>query len=418
MGRRHQRHGSPASGNRSRSTTTATCNSAPPPRPYRSAPAGRTGEEQIQLQVAGQTVAAFNNVAGNYSTGQFVTLSYTSPTAIPLSQIRVAYTNDGNSSTGVDRNLASTPSRSTASATKPKAQRFLHRHYVTGQGRVLGKLQTEYPPPQRLFSVRRATGSVIEIRAAGRTGEEQMQLQIAGTAVATFSNVAGNLFVGQFQSFVYLHPDDGRALRRYPRRLYERWQLLRRRRSQPARRRRHARRHVSIRPRRRTSSPPAPMSPRSAACSGLLAERVSPCERLLPVRLNRGSRRPSPSARRLISVNEGAGTVSIPVVRTGGSDGTVGLRYTTVNATAARRQRLHGKVGPRDLRPGETTKSIVVPITNDLLDEISETFNLAVDQSIGGATVNQPRTGDDHHRRQRRPPGSRQRQRLARRLLR
>ncbi|QDT72025.1 hypothetical protein I41_11900 [Lacipirellula limnantheis] len=30
---------------------------------------------------------------------------YASPTAIPISQIRVAYANDGNSSTGVDRNL-------------------------------------------------------------------------------------------------------------------------------------------------------------------------------------------------------------------------------------------------------------------------------------------------------------------------
>ena len=67
--------------------------------------AGRTGEEQIQLQIAGQTVATFNNVAGNYSTGQFVTLSYASPTAIPISQLRVAYTNDGTSTGGVDRNL-------------------------------------------------------------------------------------------------------------------------------------------------------------------------------------------------------------------------------------------------------------------------------------------------------------------------
>ena len=53
----------------------------------------------------------------------------------------------------------------------------------------------------------------------------------------------------------------------------------------------------------------------------------------------------------LISVNEGAGTVSIPVVRTGGSDGTVGLRYTTVNATATAGSDYTAPVGHVGLRP-------------------------------------------------------------------
>jgi hypothetical protein len=67
--------------------------------------AGRTGEEQIQVQIGGQTVATFNNVGGNYATGQFVTLTYNSPTAIGLSQIRVAFSNDGTSTGGLDKNL-------------------------------------------------------------------------------------------------------------------------------------------------------------------------------------------------------------------------------------------------------------------------------------------------------------------------
>ena len=351
--------------------------------------AGRTGEELIQLQVAGQTVATFNNVAGNYSTGQFVTLSYTSPTAIPLSQIRVAYTNDGNSSTGVDRNLrvdAVTLDGIRYETEGPNV--FSTGTYVTGQGRVLGKLQTEYLHLNGYFQYG-ATGSVIEIRAAGRTGEEQMQLQLAGTTVATFSNVAGNYSSGQFQSFVYLHPttvalrdlrvayvNDGNSATGVDRNLRVDGVTL-----DGVFNQAEAANVFST----GTYIPEVGRVPglwqseylhsngyfqfASTAVPGVLALGTS-----------------------LISVNEGAGTVSIPVVRTGGSDGTVGLRYTTVNATALAGSDYTPQTGLVIFAPGETTKSIVIPITNDLLDELSETFNLAVDQSIGGATVNQPRT--------------------------
>lgn len=351
--------------------------------------AGRTGEEQIQLQIAGQTVATFNNVAGNYSTGQFVTLSYASPTAIPISQIRVAYANDGNSSTGVDRNLrvdAVTLDGIRYETEAPNV--FSTGTYVTGQGRVLGKLQTEYLHLNGYFQYG-ATGSVIEIRAAGRTGEEQMQLQIAGNVAATFNNVAGNYSAGQFQSFVYLHPttvaladvrvaytNDGNTAAGVDRNLrvdgvtldgtfYQAeaanvfstgtyvadvgrapglWQ------SEYL----HANGYFQF---------------ASTAVPGVLALGTS-----------------------LVSVNEAAGTASIPVVRTGGNDGTVGIRYTTVNATALAGSDYTAKSGLLLFAPGETTKSIVVPLTDDLVDEFSETFNLAVDQSVGGATVNQPRT--------------------------
>ena len=351
--------------------------------------AGRTGEEQIQLQIAGQTVATFNNVAGNYSTGQFVTLSYASPTAIPISQLRVAYTNDGTSTGGVDRNLrvdAVTLDAIRYETEGPNV--FSTGTYVAGQGRVLGKLQTEYLHLNGYFQYG-ATGSVIEIRAAGRTGEEQMQLQIAGVAVATFNNVAGNYSSGQFQSFVYLHPttvalgdirvaytNDGNSAGGVDRNLRVDGVTLDGTFYQA-----EAANVFST----GTYVPDVGRAPGLWQSEYLHANGYFQfASTAVPGVLALGTT--------LISVNEAAGTVSIPVVRTGGSDGTVGIRYTTVNATALAGSDYTAKSGLLVFAPGETTKSIVVPITNDLLDEISETFNLAVDQSVGGATVNQPRT--------------------------
>ena len=43
----------------------------------------------------------------------------------------------------------------------------------------------------------------IEIRAAGSTGEESMELQINGQVVATFDNVGGDANAGVFESFNY-----------------------------------------------------------------------------------------------------------------------------------------------------------------------------------------------------------------------
>lgn len=43
----------------------------------------------------------------------------------------------------------------------------------------------------------------ITIRAAGDRGEEQLELQIDGVAVATWDNIGGNAFAGEFLSFTY-----------------------------------------------------------------------------------------------------------------------------------------------------------------------------------------------------------------------
>ncbi len=68
--------------------------------------AGDTGTEQMQLQVDGVTVKTWNNIGGDANQRIFQSFSYTHPTAISLSQVRVAFTNDGNTAGGADRNLS------------------------------------------------------------------------------------------------------------------------------------------------------------------------------------------------------------------------------------------------------------------------------------------------------------------------
>ena len=78
------------------------------------------------------------------------------------------------------------------------------------------------------------------------------------------------------------------------------------------------------------------------------------------------------------SVNEGAGTASINVVRVGGSDGRLTVNYTTANGTATAGNDYTTTSGTLEFLDGETTKSILVPILEDSTDESNETVNLTL----------------------------------------
>ncbi len=94
-----------------------------------------------------------------------------------------------------------------------------------------------------------------------------------------------------------------------------------------------------------------------------------------------------------VTVNEGVdNTASITVTRTGGSDGTVGVDYTTVDNTAVADADYTATSGTLLFAPGETTKTITVPILDDEITEGSEIFNLSLDRAVGGANIGLPRT--------------------------
>jgi glucose/arabinose dehydrogenase len=93
-------------------------------------------------------------------------------------------------------------------------------------------------------------------------------------------------------------------------------------------------------------------------------------------------------------VNEGNGNVQITVQRTGGSDGTVTVDYSTVEGegTAQVDFDYTPVFGTLIFAPGETSKSVVIPILNDNVAEGSESFGFAIDNVNGGATLLAPRT--------------------------
>ena len=93
----------------------------------------------------------------------------------------------------------------------------------------------------------------------------------------------------------------------------------------------------------------------------------------------------------LILVNEETGTLDVPVVRMGGSEGAVTVKVSSANGTAA---------APGDFTAlnsylvnfgdGETNKTVPLVIQMDALNEPSETLTLTLSGATGGATLGAP----------------------------
>ncbi len=90
------------------------------------------------------------------------------------------------------------------------------------------------------------------------------------------------------------------------------------------------------------------------------------------------------------TVNEAAGTVTIGVMRTGGSDGAVSVNYATANGTAAASD-YAATSGTLTWAAGDSSvKSFTVSIIDDSLVEANETILVALTNPTGGATLGNP----------------------------
>jgi uncharacterized delta-60 repeat protein len=88
------------------------------------------------------------------------------------------------------------------------------------------------------------------------------------------------------------------------------------------------------------------------------------------------------------SVNETAGTVTLSVTRTAGSDGVVGVSYATFAGSATEGTDFSATSGTLSWADGESaTKTIVVPIIDDVDYELEETFSVTLSAVTGGATL-------------------------------
>lgn len=79
-----------------------------------------------------------------------------------------------------------------------------------------------------------------------------------------------------------------------------------------------------------------------------------------------------------MSVIEDIGTATVFVQRTGGSTGSLSVQYATANGTAIAGQDYTSTSGTLSFGAGETSKTIQIPIANDVPTEPDETFTVAL----------------------------------------
>ena len=84
-------------------------------------------------------------------------------------------------------------------------------------------------------------------------------------------------------------------------------------------------------------------------------------------------------------VAETAGTATIAVTRTNGSNGTVTIAYATANGTATSPDFYTATTGVLSFEEGITTQNIVVPIINNTLGQANRDFRINLTTITGGA---------------------------------
>ncbi|GAB1434362.1 hypothetical protein MASR2M32_05730 [Sphaerotilus sulfidivorans] len=91
------------------------------------------------------------------------------------------------------------------------------------------------------------------------------------------------------------------------------------------------------------------------------------------------------------TVNEGAGTVTFTITLSGPSEQTISVDYRTVPGTALAGQDYSAITGTLTFAPGETTKTLTVPVIDDTVFEGAETFTLELSNPVN-TSVSKPVT--------------------------
>ena len=104
-----------------------------------------------------------------------------------------------------------------------------------------------------------------------------------------------------------------------------------------------------------------------------------------------------------VSVDEDAGTITFTVTRTGDAEGTQTVSYA-LSGTSQASDVASPATGSVTFAQGETTKTITLNLTDDVLDEINETVTVTLSQPDRhrGHPDHRHRRGLHHHHRQRR----------------
>jgi glucose/arabinose dehydrogenase len=352
--------------------------------------AGVTNEEQMQLLIDNEVVQTWNNIGGNAYAGQFVAYSYQSNTNLGLDRIRIAFTNDLYNPP-IDRNLRIDRIEINGVAYQTEAPTV----YSTGtwlpqDGIEPGFRLSEYLTNEGYFQYAVNSGSLIQVVAAGWTNNENMELQIDGNTVIGWKNITGDPLQDQWAEYTYRASGTITADRvrvAFTNDLY----------APPIDH------NLSVdkiiidgieyeTEAATTFSSGTYVPAQNAVFAGYWGDETlhgAGYFQYLARPFNAGSLGLESSN---YSVTEGTATVSLAIVRTSGSDGSVSVAYRTENGTAIAGSDYSSVSGTLTFLQGETRKTISIPITNDTLREAPETFNVVIENPTGGAILLAPRT--------------------------
>ena len=90
------------------------------------------------------------------------------------------------------------------------------------------------------------------------------------------------------------------------------------------------------------------------------------------------------------SMSENAGSVAVPVTRTGATNVSVGVTVATANGSAISGQDYTAVTLNLTFLPGVTNLTVAIPITEDLVAETNETFTVTLSAPTGGAVLGVP----------------------------
>ena len=163
---------------------------------------GSTGDENMLLQIDGNTVATFQNIGTSLQD-----FTYETNTDARSSEIRVVFTNDlYNPSAGIDRNLrVESVSIEGVTIQTQAPDVFSTGTWKPEDGIVPGFRESEVLHANGYFQYPRVnglSGSEIEMLVRGDEGTETFNLLINGQNVASF------VATTQFQTFTYTHSED------------------------------------------------------------------------------------------------------------------------------------------------------------------------------------------------------------------
>ena len=351
--------------------------------------AGVTNQEIINLQIDGQVVRTWTNLGGNAYAGQYVTLAHTVNGSVTPDRVRVGFTNDFyDPANSIDRNVRV----DAILIDGVRLETELPTVWSTGtwkpeDGVVAGFRQSEYLHSNGYFQYPGSggnTGSVVQIRASGDVGGEQMELRIDGTTVSSFAVTAS------FTDYFWRAPGTIAANQirvAFTNDFYDQVNNVDRNLNVD---------HIAIDGIVHETEGPNVLSTGTWSPANGVQPGFYESETLHTIGYFQYDRLRSFGSIALqnsvINVAETGGTANIVIVRTGGSDGTVTVDYRTVALTATTGTDFIARTGRATFLPGETAKTISVTILDDLIVEGDEQFSFTIDNVLGGAALLAPRT--------------------------